>query len=121
MTTEALSPTSISITFYPPPEIDQNGPITLYNISYLGEIFDTVTHSVNTSFTNPIYPAVSPVFVNITRLQEYNNYTVRVRAMNKIGGSELTTGVIQMTVGAGRIYYLNNYTNSPCLRQLILV
>ena len=111
MTTEALSPTSISITFYPPPEIDQNGPITLYNISYVGEIFDTVTHYVNTSFTNPIYPAVVPVFVNITGLQEYNNYTVRVRAMNKIGGSELTTGVIQITDEAGKILLFEKLSN----------
>ena len=98
-----MSPTSIVTTFYPPPEIEQNGPILLYNISYTGEIFDTVSQFVNVSFTNPTYPAVDPVSVNITGLQEYNNYTIRVRAINGIGGSDFSAGVIQITDEAGEV------------------
>ena len=103
MTTKALSSTSIGITFYPPPEIDQNGPITLYSISFIGKIFDTVPQFVNISFTNPIYPAVAPISVNLTGLQEYNNYTIRLRAANGEGSTESTTGVMQITDQAGSV------------------
>ena len=101
--TVPLSPTSIRITFAPPPEIDQNGPITSYNISYTGEIFDTVTQFVTVPISNPIYPTVVQVSFDLAGLQEYNNYTISVRAINGEGSSEFTAGVIQITDEAGKI------------------
>ena len=97
-----MSPTSIRVTFYPPPEIDQNGPITLYIISYTGEIFDTDTQFETINITSPIYPAVAQESINLTGLQEYNNYTIRVRAVNSEGMSTFTAGVIQRTNEAGK-------------------
>ena len=101
MTTESLNPTSIEITIYPPLAIDQNGPITSYNFSYTGEIFDIITQFKRIALTNPIYPAVAPISVNITGLQEYNNYTISVRAINGEGTSEYTVGVVQQTDQGG--------------------
>ena len=98
-----MSPTSIRVTLFPPPEIDQNGPITSYNISYTGEIFDTDTQFVTVPISNPIYPAVAEVSFNLTKLQEYNNYNISVRAINGEGSSEFTAGVIQITDEAGMI------------------
>ena len=96
-----MNSTSIRVTFSPPPRIDQNGPITSYNISYTGEIFDTVTQFVTVPITNPIYPAVAQVSFDLTGLQEYNNYTIRISAINGIGSSEFTAGVIQITNESG--------------------
>ena len=97
-----MNSTSIRVTFNPPPRIDQNGPITSYNINYTGEIFDTDTRFVNVPITNPIYPADAQVSFDLTELQEYNNYTIRVSAINGIGSSEFTAGVIQITDEAGK-------------------
>ena len=101
VTTVAVNSTSIRVTFNPPPEIDQNGPITLYNISYTGEVFDGVTQFVTEAISPPVYPAVGQVSLNLTGLQEYNNYTIRVSAINGIGSSEFTSGDIQITDEAG--------------------
>ena len=87
--TESLSPTSIGITFYPPLVIDQNGPITSYNISYTGEPYDTVTQFKAIAIANPIYPAVDSVSINITELQEYNMYTLSLRVRNSAGYKDL--------------------------------
>ena len=84
----------------PPPGIDQNGPITMYNISYTGQLFNTTTQYVYVSTTN-VYPAVDPVYFNITGLEEYNNYTISVNAINTVGASDFTVGVIQITNIAG--------------------
>ena len=102
VTTVALGPTSIRVTFYPPPEIDQNGPITSYNISYTGELFDTNTQFAFFNITNRIYPAVTQVSFDLTELQEYNNYTISVSATNSEGVSAFTAGVIWRTDEAGK-------------------
>ena len=98
-----MSPTSIRVTLFPPPKIDQNGPITSYNISYTGETFDTDTQLVTVPISDPIYPAAAEVSSVLTRLQEYNNYTISVRAINGEGSSEFTAGVIQITGEAGNV------------------
>ena len=103
MTTESLSPTSIRVTCVPPLVMDQNGPITSYNFSYTGEIFDTVTQFEAITIPNPIYPAVGPISVNITGLQEYNNYTISVRALNVQGSSSSSPQVVQLTDISGKI------------------
>ena len=103
--TVPLSPTSIRVTFVPPPGIDQNGPITSYNISYTGEVFDTTTQFVTEPITPPIYPAVAQVSFDLIGLQEYNNYNISVSAINGIGSSDFTAGVIQITDEGGLLYF----------------
>ena len=100
-----LGPTSITVTFDPPPGIDQNGCITSYNISYSGEEFDTDTQFETVPITNPIYPAVTQVSFDLTGLQEYNNYNISVRAINGEGTSAFTAGVIQITAEGGLLYF----------------
>ena len=103
VTTELLSSTSIRITFYPPSAINQNGPITSYNISYTGEPYNTVTQYKAISIANPIYPAVQSVSINITGLQEYNNYTLSVRVINSAGFSDQKVLPIVQTDSSGNI------------------
>ena len=89
--------------WYPPPAIDQNGPISMYNISYTGQLFDTTTQYVSVSTVN-IYPAVDPVYFNITGLEEYNNYTIQVAAINGAGAGPLSPSIIQLTSQAGMLF-----------------
>ena len=50
------------------------------------------------SVSNAIYPAtVETLSVNLIGLQEYNNYTASVSAINQIGASPFTDGNIQIT------------------------
>ena len=100
--TQALSPTSIRVTFTPPLAINQNGLVSSYNVTYIGQTFDTTTQFVIVSVSNAIYPAtVETLSVNLIGLQEYNNYTVRVSAINQIGASPFSDGIIQITDIAG--------------------
>ena len=106
--TQALSPTSIRVTFTPPLAINQNGLVSSYNVTYIGQTFDTTTLFVIVSVSNATYPAtVETLSVNLIGLQEYNNYTVRVSAINQIGASPLSDGIIQITDIAGLL--LNSF------------
>ena len=98
VTTETLSPTTIRVTFTPPIAINQNGLVSSYNVTYIGQPFDIPTQFVTVNVTNAIYPStVETLSVNLTGLQEYNNYTVRVSAVNQIGASPFSDGIIQIT------------------------
>ena len=100
--TQVLSPISIEVTFTPPLAINQNGLVNSYNVTYIGQTFDTTTQFVIVSVSNAIYPAtVETLSVNLIGLQEYNNYTVRVSAINQIGASPFSDGNIQITDIAG--------------------
>ena len=102
VTTQALSPVSIRVTFTPPIAINQNGLISSYNVTYIGQTFDTAIQFVTVNVTNAIYPStVDTLSVDLTGLQEYNNYTVRVSAVNQIGASPFSDGIIQITDIAG--------------------
>ena len=98
VTTETLSPTTIRVAFTPPIAINQNGLVSSYNVTYIGQTFDTTTQFVTVNVTNAIYPSTVEILsVNLTGLQEYNNYTVRVSAVNQIGASPFSEGIIQIT------------------------
>ena len=103
--TEALGPTSIRVTFNPPLEIDQNGPITSYRISYTGVEFDTTTQFETINIAGRTYPAIAQESIDLIGLQEYNNYTIRISAINGIGSSDFTAGVIQITNEGGLLYF----------------
>ena len=97
-----MSPVSIRVTFTPPIAINQNGLISSYNVTYIGQTFDTAIQFVTVNVTNAIYPStVDTLSVDLTGLQEYNNYTVRVSAVNQIGASPFSDGIIQITDIAG--------------------
>ena len=107
VTTEASNPTTIRVTFTPPIAINQNGLISSYNVTYIGQTVDTTTQFVTVNVTNAIYPStVETLSVNLTGLQEYNNYTVRVSAVNQMGASPFLDGIIQITDIAGLLFNL---------------
>ena len=100
--TQNVTATSITVCFYPPPDVNQNGPITAFNITYTGLIVD-ITNPANTTTT--ISPVVHPlngrICLNLTELEEYNNYTIQVAAINGAGAGILSPSIIQLTNQAG--------------------
>ena len=64
------------------------------------------------NITNPKYPAEAQESYDLTGLQEYNNYTISVSAINGEGSSEFTAGVIQITNEEGKsvgIFFCTNW------------
>ena len=102
ITLQTLGTQSIRVTICPPPQIDQNGLISSYIVSYTGNPFDTSTQFVTVSVSLS-YPATATACINtnLTGLEELNNYTVTVRAVNSIGFSNFSTGVTAQTNAAG--------------------
>ena len=100
-TLTVISAQSIRVTICPPPQIDQNGLILRYNVLYTGSPFDIYTQSVTVNVSLS-YPATTCINTNLTGLEEFNNYTVTVRAQNSIGVSNFSTGLTAQTNAAGK-------------------
>ena len=91
---------SVNVTICPPAAIDQNGLILSYNVSYTGDPFDTPIQSQSFAVSLS-YPATACVNVTLTGLEEFNNYTVSVKAVNSAGSGDSSAGVITQTDAAG--------------------
>ena len=88
----------------PPIDTEQNGNITSYNVTYIGNPIDstsqfeiTVTSSENT------HPATSRVSTDLTGLQEFNNYTIQVEATNVVGSGPYSSEVVNETFQASKL------------------
>ena len=117
VSSEPLNPNNINITstsfcvsFEPPTDTDQNGPITSYTVTYQGELFNTTEYNTTVSVNTVVYPLTESSSVCISDLEEYNNYTVLIRANN--GAGEGAAAVITVkTLGAGFCYLVELLTN----------
>ena len=88
------------MTFDPPSGINQNGPITSYTVTYQGELFNTTEYNNTISVNKVVYPLTASSSVCINNLEEYNNYTLLIRANN--GAGEGTAAIITVqTLEAG--------------------
>ena len=75
--------------------------ILSYNVSYIGNPFDTLNQSQSFAVSLS-YPATACVNVTLTGLEEFNNYTVSVQAVNSAGSGVSSAGVIAQTDAAGK-------------------
>ena len=91
---ESITSTSFCITFDPPTNNSQNGPITSYIVTYQGELFNTTEYNITISVSPVVYPLTESSSVCINNLEEYDNYTVLIRANN--GAGEGTAAVISL-------------------------
>ena len=82
---ENITSTSFCVTFNPPTNISQNGLITSYTVTYQGELFNTTEYNTTVSINSVVYPLTESSSVCISDLEEYNNYTVLIRANNGAG------------------------------------
>ena len=96
-----ISAQSIQVTICPPPGVDQNGLILSYIVAYTGDPFGAYAQSVTVNVLLS-YPATACINTNLTGLEEFNNYTVTIRAQNSIGISSFSTGLTAQTNAAGK-------------------
>ena len=98
------SATNFRVNWSPPPPQSQNGVITIYTINITGDPLP-FTGSPLSYTTDGSYPSVTDLFLEIG-LEEYNEYTVSIAAVNSAGIGPYTTRDIQRTNGAGKNHYV---------------
>ena len=89
-------PGSLNISWEPPPEIDQNGPITDYVIRY-SRVGSNVTMN-ETVTSRRIY--------TITELLPFVNYSVQIAAVNVKGTGPYSDPVVELSGHEGREIYV---------------
>ncbi len=94
MTASASSSTTIEVTWDIVPPIDQNGVITLYEVSYQ----PMVDYNRTVLLQNTTDPSRS---LSLTGLHEYANYSVQVRAYTSVGPGDYSTEEFARTLEAG--------------------
>ena len=100
-----ITATSFCVTFSPPTGIDQNGQVTSYSVTHQGELFGTTEVNTTVSVSPAVYPLIESSSVCISNLEEYNNYTVSLRAVN--GAGEGTAALIIVhTLEAGSLAHI---------------
>ena len=82
---DSIDATFFCVSFNPPTNITQNGLITSYTVTYQGELFNTTEYNTTVSVNTVVYPLTESSSVCISDLEEYNNYTVLIRANNGAG------------------------------------
>ena len=110
--------TSFCITISPPVNNTQNGPIQSYTVSYQGELFNTTQVNVSVSVV-VTYPLTASSSVCINGLEEFNNYTVSVRAINEAGEGAAITEVFR-TLESGLLYFWRNALNVYSIVRYII-
>ena len=100
LNSENITSTSFCVTFDPPTNITQNGQISSYNVTYVGYLFDMTEVSTTVSVSSVVYPLTESSSVCISNLEEYNNYTVLIRAVNGAGEGTAATITVE-TLEAG--------------------
>ena len=85
LASDNITSTSFCITFDPPSGINQNGQITSYIVTYQGVLFNTTEYNTTVSVSSVVYPLTESSSVCIYNLEEYDNYTVMIRAVNGAG------------------------------------
>ena len=96
-----MNATAILVCFSPPPDAAQNGPITSFDISYIGNPFEVSVQIEVVLVSPPVYPLSGMICRNLTGLEEFNNYTISVAAVNQNGTGEASGDLTALTDQAG--------------------
>ena len=89
------SSTAILVTWEQVPEIDRNGIITQYEVEFNQSTFNEISTS-NLTTTDG-----SQLMVELEGLEEYVEYTVRVRAFTSVGHGPFSAAVVNRTLEDG--------------------
>ena len=89
------SSTAILVTWEPIPEIDQNGIITQYEVEFNQSTFNEISTS-NLTTTNG-----TQLMVELEGLEEYVEYSVRVRAYTSVGPGPFSVAVVNRSLEDG--------------------
>ena len=85
------SSTAILVAWDPVPEIDRNGIITQYEVEFNQSTFNQISTS-NLTTTN-----ASQLMVELQELEEYVEYSVRVRAYTSVGPGPFSVAAMNTT------------------------
>ena len=86
------SSTAILVTWDPVPEIDRNGIITQYEVEFNQSTFNEISTS-NLTTTNG-----SQLMVELQGLEEYVEYSVRVRAYTRVGPGRFSVAMVSRSL-----------------------
>ena len=90
------SSTAILVTWDPVPEIDRNGIITQYEVEFNQSTFNEISTSNLTTTNGP------QLMVELEGLEEYVEYSVRVRAYTSVGPGPFSAAVVNRTLEDGK-------------------
>ena len=88
--------TNFTINWSPPPPQSQNGVITSYVIDITGDPFPYIGPALILT-TDGSYPDVAAKSLEVTGLENDNEYTIRIAAVNSEGTGPYTTVDTQRT------------------------
>ena len=86
------SATALSVTWDIVPDIDQNGVITLYEVSY--QPMEDYARTI-------LLQNTTDLSLSLNGLHEYANYSVQVRAYTSVGPGDYSTEEFARTLEAG--------------------
>jgi len=89
------SSTAILVTWEQVPEIDRNGIITQYEVEFNQSTFNEISTSNLTTTNAP------QLMVELEGLEEFVEYTVRVRAYTSVGPGPFSVAVMNRTLEDG--------------------
>ena len=93
-----ISSTVIRVSWSPVPAIDLNGVITQYEVEYNQTTFSEVSMYNNTTVNS------TTLMVDLTGLEEYVVYSIRVRAYTSVGAGPYSDVVMETTQEDGLFY-----------------
>ena len=101
----SYTPTSITVCFEFPEGSTQNGLIASFNVTLVGSPFDTESQTISIPVTTTNYPLTGSICSDVTNLQEYNYYLIRVLMINSVGSGPNSTSIDVRTIEAGIFHY----------------
>ena len=97
----SMTATTITVCFDPPTGSSQNGIITSFNVTYTGSPFQTTQVVVTVIIIPTEYPLTRTLCINLTNLEENNNYDISIRLTNSAGSGPASTDISVSTLEAG--------------------
>ena len=101
----AESSTTIAVMWEEVPPIDQNGVITMYEVTYTP--LETFGGTLESNSSTVLEPAQS---VNLTGLEEYIHYNISVRAFTSVGAGPSSVAVTVLTLQDSKRIVRTHYT-----------
>ena len=92
---------SINVCYNPPPDSHQNGIITHFNVSYFGFPFQVETMFQIMTIIPTAYPLNRTLCIYLTNLEEYNEYSITVLAINSEGSGPVSQSILVVTGETG--------------------
>ena len=112
--TASPNTTSILLSWFPPLNESQNGKILMYVIDLTGVPFQTSNQMIASNSTAS-YPSNDLNIFNISGLEEYNNYTITVSAVNSVAQGPPSSPIEVRTLETGKFLIFEIFALISCM------